>query len=225
MDQPDLDPSLHDRALTALARLNRWAGSARIVWPAIRSVARSMPDETCRVLDIATGAADVPLALSERAAGADLDVQFTAIDVSAHAIAHGRKRADASGETIDFRRCDVLRDPWPAGEFDVVMCSLFLHHLDEAQAIQLLEMMHAAARRLVVVSDLRRCSCGLWLTQIAAHALTRCPVVRADGPRSVRAAFTIDEAAQLARQAGWKGAQAQRAWPFRFLLTCKKDEQ
>ncbi len=222
MDQPGLDPSLHERALKALARLNRWSGSARIVWPAICEVARSMPGKTCRVLDIATGAGDLPLALTERAASVDLDVQFTAVDVNAHAIAHGRKRADAVGETIDFRRCDVFRDPWPTGEFDVVMCSLFLHHLDEAQAIQLLEMMHAAALRLVVVSDLRRCSRGLWLTQIAAHALTRSPVVHADGPRSVRAAFTINEATQLARQAGWNRAQVQRAWPFRFLLTCNK---
>lgn len=224
MDQADIDPLLHDAALASLSRLNAWARSARIVWPAIRAVAHRSPDSACRVLDVATGAGDVPLALYELAASAGLELECTGLDISRHALAHAHRRADAAGESLTLRRCDVLNDEWPSGEYDVVMCSLFLHHLAEEQAVALLARMHATARRLVVVSDLRRSARGLLLTQIASHVLTRSPVVRVDGPRSVRAAFTLAEASGLAKQAGWGHFEARSVWPFRLVLTCRKDK-
>ncbi len=222
MDQPDLDPSLHDAALTSLERLNAWARSARIVWPAIHRVARRTPDDPCRVLDIATGGGDLPLALNNLAAGMGVELKITAIDISRQAIAHAKRKADGIGDIVDFRRCDVFREEWPGKEYDVVMCSLFLHHLDDAQAVELLAKMYAAATQLVLVSDLRRCVRGLWLTRVAARTLSRSPVVRVDGPRSVRAAFTVEEVRSLAQQAGWSDSEVHPVWPFRLLLSGSK---
>jgi len=193
------------------------------MWPEIHDVVNSRPDGTCRVLDVATGAGDVPLALCVLAARQGLELQFTAIDISPHAIAYAKKRAGESGDSIEFRQCDALREEFPRAEFDIVICSLFLHHLEDDQAAMLLRKMHAAARRLVIVCDLRRCSRGLWLTRVASRVLTRSPVVHVDGPRSVRAAFTIEEARSVAQAAGWRDFQIKPVWPFRFLLSdCKE---
>ncbi len=219
MDRPDLDPSLHERALASLARLNRWAGADRILWPAIRDLAASLPERPIRVLDLAAGAGDVPIALWRRARRRGLRVEFTGVDLSPRAVEFARRRARSSDAAIDFRQCDVLSDDLPGGGCDVVMCSLFLHHLDETQALRLLERMLAASNRLVLVSDLRRSVAGLWLTHLAARLLTTSPVVRLDGARSVRGAFTLDEAASLARRAGWAPFRIQPVWPFRFLLS------
>lgn len=222
MDQPDIDPSLHDRALDSLTRLNRWAQSGRILWPAIRDLAMALPDRTCRALDLATGAGDVPAALCRRAALCGITLEFTAIDVSGRAIEYARRSARRSLARINFIQGDALRDELPAGAYDVVMCSLFLHHLVEGEAALLLRRMMAASRRLVLVSDLRRSAGGLWLTHLAARLLTRSPVVRVDGPRSVRAAFRRQEAESIARQAGWTDFDVRSVWPFRFLLTGRK---
>ena len=102
------------------------------------------------------------------------------------------------------------------------MCSLFLHHLDEEPAAQLLRVMAAAARRLVLVNDLRRGWDGLLLAHFAGLCLTRSPVVRVDAVRSVRAAFTLAEARRLAATAGLAGASVSRRWPARFLLTWQR---
>ncbi len=193
------------------------------MWPEIHNVVDSQPDGACRVLDVATGAGDVPLALCALAARQGLNLQFTAIDISPHAIAYAKKRAGASGDSIEFHQCDVRRDEFPRADYDIVMCSLFLHHLDDDQAVMLLRKMREAARRLVIVCDLRRCSRGLWLTRVASRVLTRSPVVHADGPRSVRAAFTIEEARCAAQRAGWRDVQTKPVWPFRFLLSDGKE--
>src|SRR5262249_38607158 len=90
--------------------------------------------------------------------------------------------------------------------------------LDEAQAVPFLRRAGAAARRLVLVNDLRRSLAGLLAAYAATRLLTTSPVVHTDGPLSVRAAFTLPEVRELAWQAGLDGATVVRRWPFRFLL-------
>jgi hypothetical protein len=113
---------------------------------------------------------------------------------------------------------DAVRDPLPT-DYDVLSCSLFLLHLEQAQAVDLLRRMAAAAWRCVLVHDLRRGLAGFWLAYVGARVLSRCDVLHIDGPRSVRAAFTVAEAAELARRAGLEGTAVTPRWPFRFLLS------
>ena len=101
-------------------------------------------------------------------------------------------------------------------------CSLFLHHLAEEQAVSLLQAMVNATQHLILVNDLRRSAAGLALAHLATWGLSGSDVVRVDGPRSVRAAFTVVEAAALARTAGLKGTIVERHWPFRFLLSWER---
>ena len=112
-------------------------------------------------------------------------------------------------------------DPIPAG-IDVVLCTLFLHHLTESDAVALLQRMRVAARRAVVVSDLRRTRLGAALTWAGCRMLSRSEVFRVDGMRSVAAAFSTDEARSLAAAAGLSGARVFHVWPQRWLLTWRK---
>jgi hypothetical protein len=103
------------------------------------------------------------------------------------------------------------------------MCSLFLHHLDEPQAVELLRRMSESARHLVLVNDLIRGRLGYALAWLGTRLLTRSRVVHVDGPLSVEGAFTRAEALELAERAGLHGATIVRRWPCRFLLTWQRD--
>jgi hypothetical protein len=85
--------------------------------------------------------------------------------------------------------------------------------------VLLLQRLAAAARRLVLVSDLRRTRLGYWMAHVVGRVLTRSPVVRIDGPLSVAAAWSLPEVDRLAQQAGWQGYHLRRVWPERFLLS------
>src|SRR5947209_11250822 len=100
MDDPGLDPAEHRRALLGLARLNRWSRSAAILWPVLREVAKRVSGRPVRVLDVATGAGDVPVGLWKRATAANLSVEIEACDVSATALAHAA--ASAGGAAVRF---------------------------------------------------------------------------------------------------------------------------
>ncbi len=103
--------------------------------------------------------------------------------------------------------------------YDVVMCSLFLHHLGEEEAVGFLRWAAATAAHQVLVNDLERSGPGLALAHVAVRLLTTSDVVHVDGPRSVESAFTMAEARALAERAGLRGAVVRWRWPFRYLLT------
>lgn len=218
MDQPGLDREPHLRALAGLARINAWSASLRILWLPVRRLLHRASGRPLRLLDLASGAGDLPIGLWQRARDAGFDLEVEGWDVRPTAVDFARGRASRRGAGVRFVVADALGGPLPDG-FDVITTSLFLHHLDDGRAVQLLSAMGRAARQLVLVNDLARCRAGLALAWAGTRLLSRSEVVRADGPMSVRAAFTCGEALALAGRAGLRGAVVARRWPCRFLLS------
>ena len=154
MDRPDLPTDLHNHALSGLARLNRWSGSDRILWRPIYHLAAGISDRPIRILDVACGAGDVLIGLADRARREGIVLELNGIDVSPTAIEHARRQFAAAGFTASLQQADAFAGPLPGG-FDLVTCSLFLHHLTDEQAVELLRRLAAASDRLVLVNDLR----------------------------------------------------------------------
>ena len=222
MDQPDLDVRRHVLALDALGRANAVSRTAAAVWPSIREAALDQAPGPLRVLDIASGGGHLLMSLARRAARERMDVVWLGWDLSPVAIDYARTLASRRGvKGVRYERADALHDPMPAG-IDVVLCTLFLHHLTESDAVALLQRMREAARRAVVVSDLRRTRLGAAFTWAGCRLLSRSEVFRVDGMRSVAAAFSTGEARSLAAAAGFGGAQVFQVWPQRWLLTWRK---
>jgi 2-polyprenyl-3-methyl-5-hydroxy-6-metoxy-1,4-benzoquinol methylase len=221
MDEPALNAVEHAQALAGLARVNWFSGSEMIFWPTLREMARRHREAPLRVLDVACGGGDVTLRLARRAAREGCSLQLSGCDISETALTIARGHCAAARQSIEFFRHDVLQQPLPA-RFDVVICSLFLHHLDEADAIRVLQSMSQAATQGVLINDLIRSLGGYLLAVFGARLLSRSRIVHVDGPLSVAGAFTPTEALRLCQQADLQGATISRHWPQRFLLTWKR---
>lgn len=221
IDRDDLDAQRHRQALDGLARINFFSRSASILWPPIRSLVASEPERNWRLLDVATGAGDLPIALWRKARRAGIRLEVEGCDKSGRAIEHARRRAARLNVPARFFDRDAVEQPLPEG-YDIVTSSLFLHHLDEPQAIELLGRMAAAAGRLMLVNDLERSRAGFALAFVGVRLLTRCDVVHVDGPQSVAGAFRLDEVRAMCRAAGLDGYSLKRRWPCRYLLAWKR---
>jgi 2-polyprenyl-3-methyl-5-hydroxy-6-metoxy-1,4-benzoquinol methylase len=218
MDDPDLDAARHVAALRALARINALSRTSHSLLQPVLRLASERGCTKLSVLDVATGGGDVPIRLWRQGRRHGLELRIVAVDASPQAIAFGRARAAECGAPIEFREINVLAGGLPSG-FDVVTCCLFLHHLDEEDVVALLRSMAAASNQLLLVSDLMRSRVGLMLAYVGTWTLTFSEVARVDGPRSVRAAFSLSEIRALATQAGLPDASIRRCWPRRYLLS------
>lgn len=222
MDQPDLEIGEHHSALKSLARINWISRSASIVGPPIFFAARERHrGRALRVLDLASGAGDILATLARQAEARDLAIDWTGCDISPIAVAHAQEQAARDRLPITFLQADALSDPLPA-DSDVVMCSLFLHHLKDHQAVNLMTRMRAAAAECVLINDLIRSRWGYILAQAGCRLLTRSAIVHFDGPVSVAGAYTVDEVRKLASDAGLISATFTQHWPQRFLLNWRR---
>jgi SAM-dependent methyltransferase len=217
MDASGLDPAEHRRALAGLGRINAWSGTVGAVWPAIRGWARRRGGRV-RVLDLACGGGEVACGLWLRARREGMDVEVAGCDRSALAVEASRGRARGMGAGASFFAHDVIADGVPDA-YDVVLSTLFLHHLDEGDAVDFLGRMAGSGAGLLMIDDLSRGALGWGLAWVGSRVLSRSAVVHFDALRSVEGAFTAGEARGLAERAGWRDVAIRRHWPARYLMT------
>jgi SAM-dependent methyltransferase len=220
IDLPGTDSREMAQTLRDLAWINRYLGGTRVVLRELPPLLEGLPPPV-RILDVATGFADIPRAIVRWARGRGLAVEVEAVDRGPQVLELARE-ACAGHPQIRLREGDALDLPYPDGSFDVALASLVLHHMEGDAPARLLGELHRVARRGVLVNDLRR---GRWphaVTWACLHAVSRNRLIRNDGPLSIRRGFLERDLLDLARAAGWKEAQARRHPFFRLALVGRK---
>ena len=221
MDAPGLPVDEHKWALAGLKRINRISGTTHVLWQEVKRLLSVDSDRPLTLLDVATGSGDVPIGLGRRARDGNLRLHVSGCDISDTAVECARQQAAEAQVDAKFFRLDLITDPIPNG-YDIITCSLFLHHLQDEQIQHLIRNMVDAAGRIVLISDLIRDRLGLALAFVGTRVLTRSRIVHVDGLRSVRAALTINELSRLAGQAGATGFKIRRHWPRRMLFSWER---
>lgn len=200
MDKPQPVTTELMSDLRNLRLLNRWFGSYALVTRFLERWVQ--PGTQLRVLDLATGSGDIPRLVVNFARKIGAKVTLDAIDQQSSTLEIARGLSGNHPE-ITFRQADILSFS-PEEQYDVVFCTLVLHHFAEGEAVRVLERCRQLSKRFVLVSDLRR---G-WLASVGVYLLTglvfREPMTRNDARLSAARAFSFNEFHSLAGRAGWK---------------------
>lgn len=217
MDDSALDSRRFIGALVGLRRINTFTGSSRILWPALYARLLSSGCKKHRVLDVASGGGDVTIALWKQARRAGIHLNIDGYDINAHAVEFANAAAKKEAADVRFFQHDVLKDSFP-DDYDFVISSLFLHHLNEHNAQTFLRTAARSVHQGIFIHDLSRSKAGYLFAYYGVRVITRSDVAHEDGPRSVEGAFTPEEVQELAEAAGLHGCRVTPKWPFRFLL-------
>jgi SAM-dependent methyltransferase len=178
-------------ALDDLRRVNQWFGgvstTARLVERVVDESALRRPE----MLDIGSGSGDVPLAVASRLSRCGVRLCTTLLDRKANHLPH------AAVTVVG----DALNLPFPPESFDLVTCSLLVHHLEPPQVRCFVQEALRVARVALVINDLRRTRLHLALVT-AARPLFRSRMAWRDGMVSVRRAYTEQELRLLLTETG-----------------------
>jgi 2-polyprenyl-3-methyl-5-hydroxy-6-metoxy-1,4-benzoquinol methylase len=200
MDRPQpVSPEL-ERDLERIRQLNRWFGSYRLITHFVRRWIK--PGDSMRIVDLATGSGDIPRLIVHYARRIGAKVEIDALDRQSATLEIARKLSAAYPE-ISYQGTNVL-DWRPAEAYDIILCTLALHHFSDEEAVRVLRRCRESSRNFVLVSDLRR---G-FLATIGVYLLTalifREPMTRYDARLSAARAFSFAEINKLAERASWK---------------------
>lgn len=211
MDDPDCDRAALKRTYARFAPVNRLVAGWRTVYrrhlaPLLR------PDRVITLLDVGSGAGDVPRTLARWAARDGRRLEITAIDPDPRAHAYASAGPPTPGVTFRRATSRTLVDEGTC--FDLVTSNHLLHHLDVIQLAALLDDSARLARRLVLHNDLARSRAAYLGWSVASRPFAGKSFIRVDGLRSIRRSY---RPAELATQVG-PGWQVLPQFPARLLL-------
>jgi len=205
LDLGDYRPAEYALWQKEMRVINGWLGDYRALKLALK---RFEGGENISILDIGAGAGDLLAWAGEMAEGSFL----VGAELSPEA---AKTIAGRTGLTAV--RCDALALPFADGSFDVVISSLFLHHLTDDEIVKCIREAARVARRQFIMIDLHRSPRAYRLYKFFAPIFFQ-PFTVEDGLLSIKRGFRAAELKRLAGEAGIHNAKVDRT-AFRLILS------
>jgi len=167
-------------------------------------------DDRISILDVGAGSGELLRALDRWTAGRE--TFLTGVEINREATLTIRSKK------ISAVQADALRLPFGDDSFDHAFCSLFLHHLDDEEAIRLLCEMARVAKRRIYAIDLNRNALAYY-TYKAVGTIFLQRFSLEDGALSILRSRTVDELTALAHEAGLNDVKVERSRLNRLILS------
>lgn len=203
------------RCLRDLERANRLTFGYRPTLTFLDEVAKKRSNRRLRVLDVACGGGDTLRAVARWGRRKGIRLELTGLDVNPYCIDVARAHAT----DVEWVTSNVFHYR-PREPFDVIVSSLFTHHLSDDDVVRFIEHMEQWTTVGWFVNDLHRHPTPYYAFQLLSRALRFHEFVRHDGPVSIARGFVPNDwlgffdRARLAREA----ARVRWFAPFRLCV-------
>lgn len=123
-----------------------------------------------------------------------------------------------SGEykNINFKQMNVFSEELTKINFDIALCTLFLHHFTNSEIDQILSRLHHKAKIGVVVNDLQRSRIAFGLFRMVGAIFLKTKIARHDGLVSVARGFKHSELLEFSEKIENNKSRIKWKWAFRF---------
>jgi SAM-dependent methyltransferase len=219
MDTEDCGVAEFEACLVDLAKVNRATFAYRPTFAWLDRVVRGRRSgEPLRIVDCGSGYGDMLRKIDAWAVQRGIEVELTGIDLNPWSRAAALK-ATASTRPIRWVTTDLF-DYKPDKPIDIVLSSLFTHHLTDDQVVGFVTWMEATAQVGWFVNDLHRHPLPYYVFRLWSRLAGWHRFVQNDGPISITRAFVPEDWHRLLARAGVPEAAAQvlRVFPYRLCV-------
>jgi SAM-dependent methyltransferase len=216
MDEPcsyaEFRACLHD-----LMHVNRTVFSYRPTLKWLEQFAGNSK-EPLHIVDVGCGAGDMLRRIEGWALRRKTAVRLTGIDRNPFAVRAAREFGGANS-LIEWAACEAY-DYQPQAKIDLVISSLFTHHLPNPEIVAFLRWMERVTARGWFVNDLHRGRTPYYAFKLLAGGMRWHRFVRHDGPVSVRRSFSSADWRRYTSEAGLAAHAVNifTTWPGRLCV-------
>ena len=217
MDADDTDYETFRACLVDLAKVNVVTLAHRPTLAFLDTLRRAGKLPTGRpttILDVGSGYGDLIRAIDRWAQRHGVDVALIGVDLNPWSARSAREATDPA-RPITWATSNVFDHQ---GGADIVVSSIFTHHLTDAQVVHFLSWSEASARVGWFVNDLHRHPFPYYGFALLARAARWHRFVQNDGPVSIARAFQAADWRRLIAAAGLAPDAVKVAWRFPFRI-------
>ena len=221
MDDFTMEGVLFRDTLDKLEIINRLLGGNSVTINGLKNLLKNQSkNKTITIVDLGCGNGDILRDVAKFGRKNNYSFNLIGIDANLAATEYAKELSKEYSE-LSFKTIDILSEDFKKQSYDVVLCTLFLHHFKNEELISFLKTTTNKATIGVVVNDLHRHKLAYYLFKLIGFFIKN-KMVRQDGLTSVLRAFKRKDLENIAKEIKVHFS-IQWKWAFRYLWILKKD--
>jgi 2-polyprenyl-3-methyl-5-hydroxy-6-metoxy-1,4-benzoquinol methylase len=223
MDDLDMKGEELASTLRQIENVNKWLGGLSIALSGVKRLLKkqSKTGKTFKIIDIGCGGGETLRLIADWCRENEIQVELLGIDANGFTIEFAKNNAKAYPE-ISFEKVNIFSEEFSKLEYDIALCSLFLHHFQEEEILSILNTINQSSKIGFIINDLQRSKIAYFLFDLVTRILGASYMVRHDGKLSVKKSFLKKELQNYLKLAGLLNYQISWKWAFRYQVIAHK---
>ena len=216
MDDFDMKGEVLRDALDKIAKINQLLGGNKLTLEGVKNILKQNPNqEKITIVDVGCGNGDMLRTLADYAGNNGIKLELIGIDANQFTIDYAQKLS-SQYPNISYQCEDIFDKAFENLHYDIVLCTLTLHHFKEDEIIKLLNVFKTNAKLGIVINDLQRSNISYRLFQGLCFAFRLNDMSREDGLVSILRGFKKPELEQFSKKLQFKNYSIDWKWAFRY---------
>ena len=216
MDDFDMKGEVLRDALDKIAKINQLLGGNKLTLEGVKNILKQNPNqEKITIVDVGCGNGDMLRTLADYAGNNGIKLELIGIDANQFTIDYAQKLS-SQYPNISYQCEDIFDKAFENLHYDIVLCTLTLHHFKEDEIIKLLKVFKTNAKLGIVINDLQRSNISYRLFQGLCFVFGLNDMSREDGLVSILRGFKKPELEQFSKKLQFKNYSIDWKWAFRY---------
>lgn len=222
MDDFDLQGAELEKTLEDLDNINKWLGGNQITLQGIKKLLKGKPkDQQFHIVDVGCGNGAILREIAEWGRAKNFNLKLTGIDANTHSIKIAESISGNFPE-LNFSEGNIFSEDFKHREFDIVLCTLTLHHFKDAEISEIMQSFYRQARIGVVINDLHRSKQAYYLFKAFCAVFINNDIARQDGLTSVLRGFKKNDLKKFASEILARKQEIKWKWAYRYQWIIEK---
>ena len=222
MDDFDMEGEILRGNLDEIAKINRFLGGNRLTIQGVQDLLINIPKSTeVTIVDVGCGNGDMLRILADYGLKNNWNFQLIGIDANNFTISHAQHLSEKYSN-ISYQCEDIFEKSFEELKYDIVLCTLTLHHFKDNEIIYLLRVFYNNANIGVVINDLHRNVIAYRLYQVFCFLFRLNSMTTEDGLTSILRGFKKEELINFSKKLNFSNYKVRWKWAFRYQWIISK---
>ncbi|MEQ9423890.1 MAG: methyltransferase domain-containing protein [Cyclobacteriaceae bacterium] len=217
MDDLECQGEVVGQTLREIDEINKRLGGNHLSVQGLESLLKNVNGEVIKVADLGCGSGEMLKLFTNWADRNNKHLECVGIDANAYIIEYARQNLKGVQNTA-FKTQNILSREFTRQKFDVIHCSLFLHHFTQEELVHLFTNFKKQARIGIVINDLHRHWLAYYSIKLVTSLLSKSKMVKFDAPLSVARGFKKNDLLQILDRCGMTNFDLKWKWAFRWQI-------
>lgn len=216
MDDLRMEGETLRNTLDQIAQVNQLLGGNSITLDGVCMLMEDVsPGKEVTIADVGCGNGDMLRAVARMARKKGWRVKLIGIDANAYTARYATVLS-AQYPEITYYCMDILDGKFREMQYDIVLCTLTLHHFEDRQIMKLMSLFRRNAAIGIVINDLHRSALAYRLFQLFSHIAAMGKMAKEDGLTSILRGFKRKEIEELSQKLNFNQYTLRWKWAFRY---------